>query len=51
MDKHNLSNRDLNAIARTAVPLLLLMVVMVAILAAFTKTATFLPDKRRPGPG
>ncbi len=46
-----MTNHQINYIARTAVPMFLLMVVMVGILVIFPELATYLPDNMRPGPG
>jgi TRAP-type C4-dicarboxylate transport system permease large subunit len=46
-----LTKHEINYIAKTAVPMFLLMVVMVALLVIFPDIATFLPDNMRQGPG
>lgn len=46
-----MTNHEIGYIAKTAVPLFLLMVVMVFILVAFPELATYLPDNMRRGPG
>ncbi|MGO1119088.1 TRAP transporter large permease [Rhodovibrionaceae bacterium A322] len=46
-----LTKYEINYIAKTAVPMFLLMIVMVAILVIFPEIATFLPDNMRQGPG
>ena len=46
-----MTRHQINYIARTALPMFLLMVVMVGILVAFPGIATYLPENMRPGPG
>ena len=46
-----MTEHEINYIARTAVPMFLLMVVMVAILVIFPDLATYLPENMRQGPG
>ncbi len=46
-----MTHHEINYIARTAIPMFLLMVVMVGILVVFPEIATFLPNNMRPGPG
>ncbi len=46
-----MTEHDIGYIARTAVPMFLLMVIMVAILVAFPEVATYLPENMRKGPG
>ncbi len=46
-----MTRHQINYIARTALPMFLLMVVMVGILVAFPEIATYLPENMRPGPG
>ncbi len=46
MTKHQISY-----IAKTALPMFLLMVLMVGILVVFPELATYLPENMRPGPG
>ena len=46
-----MTRHQINYIAKTALPMFLLMVVMVGILVAFPEIATFLPENMRPGPG
>ena len=43
-----MTKHEMGYIAKTAIPMFLLMVVMVAILVAFPEIATFLPDNMRP---
>ena len=42
-----MTKHEMGYIAKTAIPMFLLMVVMVAILVAFPEIATFLPDNMR----
>ena len=46
-----MTEHEISYIARTAVPMFLLMVVMVAILVVFPEVATYLPENMRQGPG
>ena len=46
-----MTRHQINYIAKTALPMFLLMVVMVGILVVFPEIATFLPENMRPGPG
>ena len=46
-----MTKHQINYIAKTALPMFLLMVVMVGILVAFPEVATYLPENMRPGPG
>ena len=45
-----MTKHEISFIARTAIPMFGLMVVMVGILVAFPEIATFLPENMRPGP-
>jgi len=46
-----MTHHEMNYIARAAIPMFLIMVVMVFVLIAFPDLATWLPDNMRPGPG
>jgi TRAP-type C4-dicarboxylate transport system permease large subunit len=46
-----MTNHEMSYIARAAVPMFLIMVVMVFVLIAFPELATYLPNNLRPGPG
>ena len=46
-----MTNHEMNFIARSAIPMFLIMVLMVFVLIAVPEIATWLPDNLRPGPG
>jgi len=46
-----MTNHEMNFIARAAIPMFLIMVVMVFVLIAFPELATWLPENIRKGPG
>ena len=46
-----MTNHEMTFIARAAIPMFLIMVVMVFVLIAFPELATWLPDNIRKGPG
>jgi len=46
-----MTNHEMSYIARAAIPMFLIMVVMVFVLIAFPELATWLPDNIRKGPG
>jgi tripartite ATP-independent transporter DctM subunit len=46
-----MTRHQMNYIAKTALPMFALMVVMVFILIAFPEIATYLPENMKPGPG
>ncbi len=46
-----MTKHEIGYVARTAIPMFLLMVVMVGILVAFPEIATYLPDNMRSRPG
>ncbi|MEC3861689.1 TRAP transporter large permease subunit [Mesobacterium sp. TK19101] len=46
-----MTSHEMNFIARAAIPMFLIMVVMVFVLIAFPELATWLPDNIRKGPG
>lgn len=47
-----MTKHEMSYIAKTAIPMFLLMVLMVGILVAFPEIATYLPENMRsPGPG
>jgi C4-dicarboxylate transporter, DctM subunit len=46
-----MTNHEISYIAKTAIPMVLLMVLMVVILVAWPELATWLPDNVRSGPG
>ncbi|MDX1401019.1 MAG: TRAP transporter large permease subunit [Kiloniellales bacterium] len=45
-----MTRHEISFVARTAIPMFFLMVVMVGLLVAFPEIATFLPENMRPGP-
>ncbi|MCP4316401.1 MAG: TRAP transporter large permease subunit [Hyphomicrobiales bacterium] len=45
-----MTNHEMNFIAKAAIPMFLIMVVMVFVLIVFPELATYLPDNLRPGP-
>lgn len=45
-----MTRHEMNFIARAAVPMFLIMVVMIFVLIAFPELATWLPSRMRPGP-
>ena len=46
-----MTNHEMNFIAKAAIPMFLIMVLMVFVLIFFPDLATYLPDNLRPGPG
>ena len=46
-----MTRREMSCIARAAIPMILIMVVMVFVLIAFPELATYLPNNLRPGQG
>ena len=46
-----MTNHEMSYIARAAIPMFLIMVLMVFVLIAFPDLATWLPNNMRPGPG
>ena len=46
-----MTSHEMGFIARAAIPMFLIMVVMVFVLIAFPELATWLPDNIRQGPG
>ena len=46
-----MTNHEMNFIAKAAIPMFLIMVLMVFVLIVFPDLATYLPDNLRPGPG
>lgn len=46
-----MTQHEMGFIARAAIPMFLIMVVMVFVLIAFPEIATWLPENMRPGPG
>lgn len=46
-----MTNHEMNFIARAAIPMFLIMVLMVFVLMAFPEIATWLPNNMRAGPG
>ena len=46
-----MTHHEMNYIAKAAIPMFLIMVLMVFVLIAFPDIATWLPDNLRPGPG
>ena len=45
-----MTNHEMSYIARAAIPMFLIMVLMVFVLIAFPELATYLPNNLRPGP-
>ncbi len=45
-----MTNHEMGFVARSAIPMFLIMVLMVFVLIAFPQLATYLPDNLRPGP-
>ncbi|WP_419909095.1 TRAP transporter large permease [Hoeflea sp.] len=45
-----MTNHEMNFIAKAAIPMFLIMVLMVFVLIVFPELATYLPDNLRPGP-
>ncbi len=46
-----MTNHEMSYIAKAAIPMFLIMVLMVFVLILFPEIATWLPDNMRPGPG
>ena len=46
-----MTNHEMGYIAKTAIPMFLLMVLMVVLLVAFPEIATFLPENMSRAPG
>ncbi|MEM7198301.1 MAG: TRAP transporter large permease subunit, partial [Pseudomonadota bacterium] len=46
-----MTDHEISYIARTAIPMFLIMVLMVAVLVAFPELATWLPENMRTRPG
>ncbi|MEO1613175.1 MAG: C4-dicarboxylate ABC transporter permease, partial [Pseudomonadota bacterium] len=46
-----MTNHEMSYIAKAAIPMFLIMVLMVFVLIAFPEIATWLPDNMRSGPG
>ena len=46
-----MTRHQMNYIAKTALPMFLIMVLMVAVLVLFPELATWLPETARQGPG
>ncbi|MEX3010809.1 TRAP transporter large permease [Hoeflea sp. TYP-13] len=46
-----MTNHEMNFIAKAAIPMFLIMVLMVFVLIVFPDLATYLPNNLRPGPG
>jgi TRAP-type C4-dicarboxylate transport system permease large subunit len=46
-----MTHHDMGYIARAAIPMFLIMVLMVFVLIAFPDLATYLPENMKPGPG
>lgn len=45
-----MTNHEMNFVAKAAIPMFLIMVLMVFVLIVFPELATYLPDNLRPGP-
>ena len=46
-----MTHHEMNYIAKAALPMFMIMVVMVFVLIAFPELATWLPENMRQGPG